>query len=536
MTLLALALGAVSLTYPSTPSYDPWSWLIWGREIFHAITSTGPVTERALHIAGGSSWKPLPVIFTTVLAIFGSAQPNLWLIVARAGAVMSVLVSVKLSVRITWNLVARGRETGWFEQLGLGGRIGAIAPPLFAGLIALVGVGFTPTYPVNMLLGYSEGLAFAVALIAAERAWDGHHRQAFALGIVPALDRPEFWVIWGPYGLWVLWKDRGAWKVVIGVGVLMLLLWLVPQKLGGGSLHSLVTHPKTNHSRHSAVNSSFPFWHELSRVIWPLALERVEVMALLQMAATAFLVWRGRQAGWLAALRTHAAAVAAAVAGALGFLWWLGISVETQAGFAGNSRYAILGVMLVYVGGCVGYGWACLELARLADAIMSRFTRRRLAWGASTVAATAVMALVFLFIPGWFAHRLPTINSVRYAVRYQARLREQVASLIQREGGPAKVMGCGSVMTNNLQVTMVAWYLNVPIPWVQAVPKNAQTVPGPNVVLQDGDTATAPQSPSLPQMQAWEQGWQHKNGSQYKIVTTHPPVTMYMNCSVYSPS
>ncbi len=75
LTLLALALGALSLLFPSTPSYDPYSWLIWGREIFHG----------QLHIAGGSSWKPLPVIFTTVFALFGSAQPNLWLVVARAG-------------------------------------------------------------------------------------------------------------------------------------------------------------------------------------------------------------------------------------------------------------------------------------------------------------------------------------------------------------------------------------------------------------------------------------------------------------------
>ena len=28
--LLALAVGALSLLFPSTPSHDPWSWLIWG--------------------------------------------------------------------------------------------------------------------------------------------------------------------------------------------------------------------------------------------------------------------------------------------------------------------------------------------------------------------------------------------------------------------------------------------------------------------------------------------------------------------------
>ena len=39
-----------------------------------------------------------------------------------------------------------------------------------------------------MMLGYSEGVMTAAFLIAVERAWDGHHRQAFALGIIPCLD------------------------------------------------------------------------------------------------------------------------------------------------------------------------------------------------------------------------------------------------------------------------------------------------------------------------------------------------------------
>ena len=49
-----------------------------------------------------------------------------------------------------------------------------------------------------MMLGYSEGVMTAAFLIAVERAWDGHHRQAFALGIIPCLDRPEVWLHVGP--------------------------------------------------------------------------------------------------------------------------------------------------------------------------------------------------------------------------------------------------------------------------------------------------------------------------------------------------
>ena len=72
-----LIIGALSLLIPSTPSYDPWAWLVWGREIVHLNLQT----------TGGPTWKPLTVIFTTLFAPFGRAAPDLWLVVARAGAV-----------------------------------------------------------------------------------------------------------------------------------------------------------------------------------------------------------------------------------------------------------------------------------------------------------------------------------------------------------------------------------------------------------------------------------------------------------------
>jgi hypothetical protein len=529
LTLLALALAAISLLYPSTPSYDPWSWLIWGREILHGH----------LTIAGGSSWKPLPVIFTTVFALFGSAQPNLWLIVARAGAVVSVLMSVRLTVRITWYLISNGRDRGWFRELAVGARGVAIAPVVLAGVITLVGTALMPKYPGNMMLGYSEGVMGAAFLIATERAWDGHHRQAFVLGLIPALDRPEVWIIWGPYGLWLMWKDRGARLLVIGLAVLMLALWIGPQKLGGGTATGLVTHAQKNHASNSAVNSSFPFWHELRVDVWPLTLARVEIASLLLIAWTAFLTVRARRTvgNWSSALKANPAAVAATLAGAFGFLWWILIALETQAGFAGNPRYAVIGGEFVYVSGAAAYGWACLGLTRVGASVWGRLHRSSgshprggsRAWIATV--STAVIAGLFVFVPNWFAHRLPTVNSIRYSLRYQARLREEVASLVQREGGPQKVLSCGSIMANNLQVTMVAWYLDHPIPWVQALPRKFETGErGPNVVFQNGTSSNAPdkQQPTLAQMQAWEQG-----GSKYTVVKTDP-VTLYMDCSSYS--
>src|ERR1700728_3159853 len=107
LVLFSLAVSAFTLTYASTPSYDPWSWLVWGREILH----------RNFHIAGGTSWKPLPVIFTTFFSLFGSAQPNLWLLVGRAGALLSVLMTCKLTMRVTFRLIFKNRGVTRFGEL-----------------------------------------------------------------------------------------------------------------------------------------------------------------------------------------------------------------------------------------------------------------------------------------------------------------------------------------------------------------------------------------------------------------------------------
>ncbi len=87
LAIVALAIGGLSLLIPSTPSYDPWAWIVWGREIVHL----------KLHTLGGPSWKPLPMIFTTLFAPFGQAEPNLWLVIARAGAFSAVVMVFRLS-------------------------------------------------------------------------------------------------------------------------------------------------------------------------------------------------------------------------------------------------------------------------------------------------------------------------------------------------------------------------------------------------------------------------------------------------------
>jgi MFS family permease len=83
----AFALAALSaLVIAPAPSYDPWAWLLWGREIVHGTLST----------AEGPAFKPLPVAVTALLAPLGEAAPVAWVIVARTGAVLAVLLAFRL--------------------------------------------------------------------------------------------------------------------------------------------------------------------------------------------------------------------------------------------------------------------------------------------------------------------------------------------------------------------------------------------------------------------------------------------------------
>src|SRR3954464_3234323 len=127
-----LALTALSFLAPSAPTYDPWAWIIWGREILHLDLST----------VDGPSWKPLPVLLTTPFALFGSLAPDLWLFVARAGAIAGVVMAFR---------VAR--------------RLGGVP----AGAAAAGAYVVAPWMLRNSALGNSEGLLVARALAAGAR-------------------------------------------------------------------------------------------------------------------------------------------------------------------------------------------------------------------------------------------------------------------------------------------------------------------------------------------------------------------------------
>ncbi|HEY3018774.1 MAG TPA: hypothetical protein VGJ32_01195, partial [Solirubrobacteraceae bacterium] len=194
-----LALGLLSLAGPSTPTYDPWAWLIWGREILHLDLDT----------RFGPSWKPLPVLFTTVFGLAGGAAPALWVAVARAGA----LASLALAFRV-------GRRLG-----------GGVA----GGLLAAVCLAVSTDFLRFAAVGDSEGLLVALLLAAIELHLAGRRRAALWACFGAALLRPESWPFVGTYALWLAWRDPAARRLVAGMTVVGAVVWFGPELWGSGN-------------------------------------------------------------------------------------------------------------------------------------------------------------------------------------------------------------------------------------------------------------------------------------------------------------
>jgi hypothetical protein len=516
----ALAIAALTLLIPSTPSYDPWAWLVWGREIAHLDLQT----------TGGPTWKPLPVLFTTIFSLFGGASPDLWLVVARAGALMAVAMTFKVAWRITRDLVAVGaRGSATVDTSGstvAGGAVRApaknalpdeanfvarlqhaevrqqssttherwitLAPVLFAATVAAASLINSKGFVTDNALGYSEGLMTALVLIALDRHLDGARRQAFVVGFFAALDRPELWALWGPYGVYLWWKDAGARRLVAALFVLIPVLWFGPELWGSGHLFRGVT--RAQHVRsNSAALASCPFCTELRHHAWPRVMLRIKLVSLLAMGAAAFGLWRTR-GSWSASTRGRLLLL---VVGAVGWLWWIGVAVLTQAGFSGNDRYLVLGSALISIAGGVGWGWGAAGAANVAWRWLGGARART---AGTTAAAVAIAAAILIATPPWIGPSIIDVPATHRALVYQAHLRTDMTRALQAAGGRNRVLACGTVMTEGFQVPMLAWNLYVHTLRIEASPTVAGAGAPPNVVFQ---TRAQRSAHLLPIVGAW---------------------------------
>jgi hypothetical protein len=201
-----VVLASVTLLVPSAPTTDPWGWIVWGREIVHFHLDT--------KVLGTPSWKPLPVLVTAPLALGGGAAPMLWVLFARAGGLLGLVVAFRLAGRLVGD---RGVAARWAS-----------------GTAAAVGLVLSMGWMRAFSHGYSEPLAVALVLGSIDRHLAGRPRQAFVLGGLVCGTRPEAFPLLALYGLWLYRRSNAGVGLLAAVLVGIPAAWLIPDWVGSG--------------------------------------------------------------------------------------------------------------------------------------------------------------------------------------------------------------------------------------------------------------------------------------------------------------
>ena len=395
--LLAVLSAAV---LPTVPSYDPWSWISWGREVVDP--------HLGFVISGGPSWKPLPWFFTIVYALFGTAAaPTLWVITARTGGLLGLVAAYRLAARVVgaprWAAVS-------------------------AGVLAAGGIVVTQEWFYYMFRGTSEPMLVACGLWAIDRHLERRYGWAFVLGVALGLMRPEAWPLLIVYGAWLWWRSGSTrMRVLVVVGLVSLpFFWFVPPWIGSGHPFLAASHA----ADYNGQLGAHPFFTVLGRGL------DIQTIPVLVLGAVAVAVaWLRRPRDWL---------TLSLGAGAL--VWWVVVVGMTLDGYPGLERFYLpaAGVTCVLAG---------VGIVRIAE-MLSR--------GRLVVALGVVAAIVALTIPFTGGRLNEARRQERVASQAVTRL-DQLSAAVAAVGGHARVFPCKSSFSavNHGVQTALAWKLHV---------------------------------------------------------------------------
>ena len=417
ITAGCVALAAISLLGPSQPSYDPWAWLVWGRELAHFSLDT----------TSGPSWKPLPVIFTTLFAPFSMLDdripPAMWIVVARTGGLLAVVLAFRVAARLAGGPSARR----W------------VAGDVAAGALLL-----TPEWFRYLIHGNEVPLAIALALAAVDRHLDGSRRAAFVLGALVCLARPELFGFLALYGAYLWWTEPATRTLVGATAVLVVAAWLVPSWIGAGDpLYA------GNQAR------SEPSWSlSLAPAPWRAALSVAQDQALLVIELLAVVAVAGalarRRAGSLAPERPGEVMAL----GGFGLSMVVLYAAMTEAGFSGNARYVLPAIAAIAVLGGVG--------AALAGELVVRAAGVRHPVAAAGIAGTV---LLLAAAPEITAHVRATGTETSESLE-RSRLHSRLDGAV-RQVGERFVLLFGPPTVNRSFQTHLAWDLKLHLSDVQ---------------------------------------------------------------------
>jgi hypothetical protein len=345
--------------------------------------------------------------------------PMLWMVVARAGALLAAVMAFRLTRRLAGG--------GWAGALG--------------GAVAVGALLLTPDWFQFVAHGSEAPLAVAFLLWAVERHLDGRPEHAIVLGALAGLLRPELVPFLGLYVVWA-WFARPRTRLLVAATLVLLpLAWIVPDWIGSG-------HPLDG----GRQARSEPVWSlSLAEQPWLRALERVHnhagpAIELLMAVAVVGAIERRR--------RAVLALAAAALSEVALFV------AMTEAGFSGNPRYVLPALALA----CVLAGVGAANLVDAAGELARRLTRLPAPAGAAlAVAAVAVLAVSLVE-----ARKGRLENEVREVGR-RMEVHRDLGRAVAAEGGPNAVAAIGPATANRALHSRLAWELGVPMGAVESL-------------------------------------------------------------------
>jgi hypothetical protein len=401
-----LALGALWVTLTSShPAYDPFGWLVWGRQTLHWNLNTD----------GAPSWKPLPFLFTLPYAVFGRAQISLWTITASAVSLASVVFAARIAYRLARPPVAApGRA--W--------------PALVGGVVAGLGVLGINGLAHQMVIATSDQMVVTLCLAAIDAHLSGRRRLAFALIVLASLGRPEAWLFAGLYAVWT-WRAAPSARLILVVGIVLIPVgwFLIP---GLTSRHWFISGDLALNSPH-AIHGN-----QLDGVIDRfLGLYALPMKVAFAGAFALAVAWRDR--GLLA------------LAAAAGL--WVAVEIAfAYHGWSATPRYMMepAAVLVVVVGAAAGR-------------VLGTRRGERGGWwraGVSWAGAAGLVALAITLAPVARDHARTLQQEIKQAKVAQQRT-SRLESVIAAAGGPARIKGCGQPVTTVGNQSALAWYVGL---------------------------------------------------------------------------
>ncbi|HEY8546406.1 MAG TPA: hypothetical protein VIL36_15210 [Acidimicrobiales bacterium] len=405
-----------ALAVPVSLAYDPWAWLVWGREVVHLDLDT----------TGGPSWKPLPLLVATPVTLAGDLAPELWLVLARVGSLLALVGVFRLAAR----LAAPGPGPGPDREggTGTGRRPGVVAGLLAAGLFVLTPDG-GPRYTRLLLEGHSAPVTAALAVWSIERHLAGRHGTAVGLLALLALDRPEAWPFLGLYALWLGRREPERRLLLAALLVAVPVLWFGGDWWGSGSpLHGADT---------AQVYADDP--DRLGKALGNVRNLVILPVWVLALAGAAVARRRGRHRD--RRRRDVAALVALAAA-------WLALVVGMSAalGYAAIPRFMLPSAALL----CVAAAVAAAALARAVP------TDRR----AVGVALGLAVSLPFV------VSRASAFGALLTDVTDRGRAGEDLVAAVRQAGGLDRLVACPGPLRmsgTTLPRPALAWEAGVPL-------------------------------------------------------------------------